>query len=90
MSTTLSQRNIEMDILKGLGIILVVMGHYYLPFVWFTPYSFHMPLFIFASGYFYNPKYENTPLLLLKKRAKSLLLPYFSYSIFLGIVVHLI
>jgi fucose 4-O-acetylase-like acetyltransferase len=90
MSTIDKQRNIEMDILKGIGIILVVMGHYYTPFPWFHPYSFHMPLFFFASGYFYNQKYENEPLLLLKKRSKSLLLPYLAYSIVLGLIVHLI
>lgn len=79
------QRNLEMDILKGLGIILVVMGHYYLPFPWFNPYSFHMPLFFFISGYFYNARYENDVLLLARKRATSLLLPYFWYSVILGI-----
>lgn len=40
-----------LNILKGIGILFVVMGHCISPF---TPYvyMFHMSLFFFVSGYF--------------------------------------
>lgn len=45
-------RNASLDIAKGIGILLVVLGH--CPYVW-NPvkqwlYSFHMPLFFMISG----------------------------------------
>lgn len=80
-----------MSILKGLGIILVVIGHSgYSPFNLFPPYSFHMPLFFFISGYFYNTKYESDQLSFLKKRAKSLLLPYLIYNIIYALITFFI
>ena len=48
------------DIAKGIGIILVVLGHTLVPqvretgfagFLWIFIYNFHMPLFFFLSGY---------------------------------------
>jgi len=75
-------RNTEMDILKGLGILIVVIGHIYEPFTWFPPYSFHMALFIFISGYFYKPNYETDVISFIKKRFISLAVPYFYYNIF--------
>lgn len=57
-------RYIEIDIAKGLAIILVVYGHLtqgYIPddHNWYRVsqqilYSFHMPLFMFLSGFVYN------------------------------------
>ena len=48
------KRNAYADYLKGIGIVLVVMGH-----CWIIPsdlykyiYSFHMPLFFMITGYF--------------------------------------
>ena len=44
-----------LDILKGIGIFLVVLGHVYSEktiFNWL--YSFHMPLFFWAAGLTYK------------------------------------
>ncbi|WP_032122630.1 acyltransferase family protein [Clostridium amazonitimonense] len=74
-------RNKEMAMLKAIGIILVVMTHGYQIFLWFSPYSFHMALFIFVSGYLYKETYEdNVPKYILKK-VKRMLVPYFIYNI---------
>ena len=52
--------NYSFGILSCFGIIFMVMGHTECKFFeldgWFPYYSFHMPLFIFISGYFFSPK----------------------------------
>lgn len=62
------------DAAKGIGILLVIIGHMHLqtinPFI----FSFHMPLFFFISGYFLSEKYSVSVYAL--KRAKQLLIPY--------------
>lgn len=69
----------EYDILKGIGIILVLLGHTGisgLPYNFI--YAFHMPLFFFASGCFYK---QRDPLTFLKKKAKGLLLPHLFFAV---------
>ncbi len=64
------------DVAKGIGIILVVLGHLNSaeqPIRNFI-YSFHMPLFFILSGVFFNEKTEFKHLLL--KSIKTLLIPY--------------
>jgi fucose 4-O-acetylase-like acetyltransferase len=72
------------DIARGLGILLVVMGHndfaVISPLAYKVIYSFHMPLFFFLSGYFINPTVEFWTFF--KKRFNSLLKPYF-FTLFL-------
>ena len=80
----MSKRIEYIDIARGVGILLVVLGHNDLslssPFLYQFIYSFHMALFFFLSGFFFSaalPFWE-----LLKKRFNSLLKPYF-FTIFL-------
>lgn len=85
------ERDKTVDFLKGIAILLVVIGH-------FNPvkqvgnfiYSFHMPLFFFLSGitfwYSFGKKLnrENSKKLIsevLMKRVFSLCLPYVSWSV---------
>ena len=42
-----------LDYAKGIGILLVVLGHIYNNSVKLWIYSFHMPLFFIISGYLY-------------------------------------
>jgi len=74
----MSKRIEYIDIARGIGILLVVMGHndfaVISPFAYQVIYSFHMPLFFFLSGYFLKtaiPFFD-----FLKKRFNSLLKPY--------------
>lgn len=71
---TLSKERIEwIDIAKGIGIILVVIGHMFrgftsagmykqydgiLKYIDYTIYSFHMPLFFIISGFLYKRKFK--------------------------------
>lgn len=51
------QRDISIDIAKGIGIILVVYGHLACP-VAREIFLFHMPLFFLLSGYFFLQKIQ--------------------------------
>lgn len=70
-------RDETIDIMKGIGIISVILGH--MNEIPFTPYrniifSFHMPLFFIIGGYFFKP--YNTVKQGMLKDAKKLLVPY--------------
>ncbi|MFW2488469.1 acyltransferase family protein [Clostridium chromiireducens] len=71
------------DILKGLGIILVILGHLEIPTLmkaWI--YSFHMPMFFFLSGLVWNSKYNELSVRdFVTKKIRSLLWPYLTFSI---------
>lgn len=70
------QRNDSIDILKGFGIILMIIAHTCGPnnILWDFIYTFHMPLFFLVSGYFHK---QEPIALLLKKNIRRLLIPYF-------------
>ena len=74
----MSKRIEFIDIAKGIGILLVVMGHndfaLVSPFLYKFIYAFHMPLFFFVSGMFF--KSEVPFLKLLRRRFDTLLKPY--------------
>ena len=73
----------KITLLKALAILLVVSGHLEFSLMgMFTPYSFQLALFFFISGYLFKIKYLDDVETFVKRRAKSLLLPYFLYNIF--------
>ena len=68
-----------LDVLKGIGIILVVIGHVYsnrTVFNWL--YSFHMPLFFLVAGWVYKEKSVLTDI---KRRIQTIVVPYFSFGL---------
>ncbi len=80
----MSKRIEYLDIARGIGILLVVLGHNDLgavsPFAHQVIYSFHIPLFFFLSGYFINTSIAFLDYF--KKRFHSILTPYL-FTIFL-------
>ena len=84
----MKQRIFALDNLKGILIILVVVGHC----IQFTTndfdnvalfrfiYAFHMPLFMWVSG-FVNYHDGATKLSILKRRAIQLALPFLSWTL---------
>ncbi|MCM1154948.1 MAG: acyltransferase family protein [Roseburia sp.] len=82
--------NMTFCILSGLAIIMVAAGHlgYNLLSVddLFPYYSFHVPLFLFISGYFYRDEEEEHPLAYVKKKCLRLLVPYLSWNLFYGLI----
>ena len=79
-NTSLNNTRIEwIDMAKGYGIILVLIGHLNIPIITPLIYTFHIPLFFFLSGYVFNADY-GFKLFLLKKMHK-IIIPYFFLSI---------
>lgn len=73
-----------MDAFRGIGMICVILGHMQIPHVLsHVVFSFHMPLFFFASGYLYSGGWGGKWIL---KKVDSLLLPYLVYGV-VGLVV---
>lgn len=72
----MNNRNIAIDIVKAIGILMMIIGHCgqipYMPYRHFI-FTFHMPLFFIISGFFYKKK---DIAMSLKSDAKHLLLPY--------------
>lgn len=84
------RRNDKIDLLKGIAIILMVMGHSMSDIEYMTIplnviYSFHMPLLFFLSGYIIEltkSKYEQMGVVyFINRKAISLLIPYFSWTV---------
>lgn len=80
----------SLDILKGIAIISVVIGHAGFGDM-ITNYlsSFHLQLFFFVSGLLFAPDKYKEFKTFSKRRAKSLLIPYATFAI-LTIIVCLI
>ncbi|MGL6107502.1 acyltransferase family protein [Romboutsia sp.] len=85
--------NYQMLILQAIGIIIVVLGHkggLSLLTDWFPAYSFHMPLFIFISGYFYKKSSEENLFSFIKQKFNRLMIPYFIWNLFYGILANIL
>ena len=94
-------RNEKIDVLKGIAILLVVIGHsvcevydsktFNTNIIFKFCYSFHMPLFFYISGYLVGMKdvYTNE---WIKRKFKTLMIPYFFWTlvhIFIGYNVNI-
>lgn len=82
--------NMTFCILSGIAIVMIVAGHvgYNILTVGdlFPYYSFHVPLFMFISGYFYREEEEEDVLTYCKKKVKRLLLPYLVWNLAYGVL----
>ena len=91
-----SQRVALVDIARAIAMFLVFFGH--LGDSWFPAlrqvlaaiYTFHMPLFFLLSGLFFKPGIPFGALL--RRRGKTLLVPYYAFSCFalVGPIVKLV
>lgn len=82
------QRVYEYDLLKGIGILLVLWGHTMAPaIVHNTIYAFHMPLFFFVSGCLFK---QDTMINIVKYKARRLLIPWFVFVLILSLILGLI
>ncbi len=86
------------DMAKGVGIILVVYGHCLrglisaglvsqdspLIITDYIVYTFHMPLFFVASGFFFEKSLQKSNRDFWYNQLKNILYPYFFWSLFCG------
>lgn len=76
------------SIAKGIGIILMVIGHSGCPsYMRNFIYMFHMPLFFIISGYCFKSYYLYNFKLFAKKKFVGLYLPFVKYSV-LFLILH--
>ncbi len=83
-------RNKRMGVLTGIAILLVVLGHLDMNelsvFGLFPYYGFHVQVFLFVSGYFYDDRDEGHVGQYVLRKAKRLLLPYFVCGLIYGLI----
>ena len=84
-------------ILSALGILFVVDSHvgpnFSVIFRVFHYDSFYMPMFAFISGYFFSEKYIqswNSMIRYTDRKIRNLLIPYFQWILFYGIVTDIL
>lgn len=84
--------NMTFGLLSGFAIIMVVAGHLGYDLMaaggLFPYYSFHVPLFLFISGYFYKDAEEEHPLAYIVRKCRRLLVPYLAWNLFYGLIAH--
>ena len=73
-----SKRIAYLDVAKGIGILLVMLGHNYvkasIPFMAQVIFSFHMPFFFLLSGMLFKPNHSLS--VMFKRRFATLIRPY--------------
>lgn len=79
--------------LQFFAIMMVVCGHLgyedFFSFSVFPFYSFHMPLFVFISGYLFKDQHaEIFPITFLLKKIRKLLFPFYICLIFNGLLTN--
>lgn len=80
-----------LDICRGIGIILVVLGHSAIPEVLRKYiFSFHMPLFFFISGFLFKKNTNLSIVSYVLHKVRTLLLPYFYFSIIIVICYYIL
>jgi len=88
-TTNANTRNRHIDALKGVAIILMVLGHsiqindpnYDNNLLFRIIYSFHMPMLMFLSGFILSTQFGYSLLNYLKKNAVRLLVPFIVWCI---------
>ena len=82
------ETNIPFCLLSVLGIIFVVDGHLNHSFFdiggLIPYYAFHMPLFIFISGYFFRMKEGESLWRFAKRKFLRLMIPYYLWNLIYG------
>lgn len=97
----MKEREDWIDYIKGIAIILVVLGHAIRPnmkydysvlnILFGVIYSIHMPLFFMVSGYLLTKSMHRVKcfLLFLKKKSAAYLVPFLSYSLIIYVMFKL-
>lgn len=99
----MAQRNEYIDIVKGFGILLVVVGHcvqygagqaffdqraFYGNTLFKFIYSFHMPLFMLISGYLFGYAMKRPAKDIIWKKTKGILIPLVAFQTTFLLICH--
>lgn len=76
------QRYLWVDTLKFLGMVAIYVGHFgnSAGYSYLYVFSYHVPLFFLASGFFANSSTQLSFIDYMKKKSKTILVPYFIFS----------
>lgn len=78
----MANRDLTIDIGKGIAIILMCVGHSYVcTYLDTFIYLFHMAFFFMMSGYFFREKNLSAPRTFIWKRIKGLYFPFVKWAI---------
>lgn len=88
MTSSGARHDSFIDVLKGVGIVLVYWGHsaYWGTLVSRMIFCFHMPLFFFVSGVLFKPERIESVSCLWRRIWRSLLIPYLLFC-YVGFVL---
>lgn len=80
----IKERSPYWDIVKGIGILLIVLGHSGFPIyaVQVIINYFHLSIFFFASGALYKEKYSENPISFIGRKLQYIYLPTMKYIVF--------
>lgn len=92
LTDSVKKTNYQFKILYAIGIIFVVAGHAGANDMIFWNElihcaGFYMGMFVFCSGYFYKSENDLHPVKYIVKKVKRLLIPYFLWNTFYGLVM---
>lgn len=85
--------NKKILLLQSIAIILVVIGHkggISIFNEWFNIYSYHMPLFVFISGYFYKNINEENIFNFIVKKIRNLVVPYYIWAFIYLLIINIL
>ena len=72
------------DVARGIAMICIILGHLGDMQINRVVFTFHVPIFFLITGYFFKPEKDWKSFL--KKKAKTLLLPYVVTSLLVAII----
>lgn len=78
------------DLFRSFGIILMILGHIRFGSIfdkWI--HAFHMPMFYFVSGWFFRSHQDQSISMQIRRKAKSLLMPYVLFELLLWIILRM-
>lgn len=86
----MKKRDSRFTLLYAFGILFVLASHsknggMNLFYSWFPPFSFHLPLFCFCSGYFFNDRNTEHIAAFCLRKAKQLLVPLYVWNLIYGL-----
>lgn len=81
MQTEDRERILYLDVFRGLGILLMIMGHIEYGSIFTTIIqAFNMPMFFFISGFLYDAKSQVKGIRFFIRKIKTLVIPYFIFG----------